>query len=249
MKTKAVLSLAGAILILALLFSLAPAQPGQAAAIPKNPIPLYLAINNFGEISLTSGLMGVPSYVITLTGPLSDEVLNLIGKNLLIVRFDDKEAVYNLQDYPVSSIQFDRGYYNVTQLSASGERTYVQAFRTFVVNEKPIQDLTNTTPLQTITGRRSCFDTAFHTKMYGTVVFPVRLRKEPYVPKCLDMNWKGSLRQNERLWIKSIYCNAGVWLKVERITGTIGWAKEWGLSEALVETTFIRPADVMPNGE
>ncbi|MEW5871279.1 MAG: hypothetical protein AB1894_18550 [Chloroflexota bacterium] len=249
MKTKAVLSLAGATLILALLFTLAPAQSGQAAAIPKNPIPLYLAINNFGEISLTSGRMGVPNYVITLTGPLPDEVLNLIGKNLLIVRFDNKEAVYNLQDYPLKSIQFDRGYYNVTQLSANGSRTYVQAFRTFVVNEKPIQDLTNFTPLETTTGRRSCFETAFHTKMYGTVVFPVRLRDEPYIPKDLDLNWKGSLRQNERVWIRSIYCNAGIWLQIERITGTIGWAKEWGLSEALVEKTFIRPADQGPYGD
>lgn len=90
-------------------------------------------------------------------------------------------------------------------------------------------------------GRRSCQQSAFSEDMYGVVVTPVRLHHRPYIPKNPKSNWAGSLRQGEIVHVLEIYCKKGVWLKVQRQSGSIGWAKEWGLSKDLVETTYIVP--------
>jgi len=229
-----------AALIVVLAFSVAPCQPGEAYAPEQRPVPLYFAIDNFGHISATSGDMGVPTRMVVTKKPLSPDILHWMGNRLLIVRFDGKDAIFDLRDHSVNAIQFDRGYYSATHLKTRDNALILEAQRTFVMNEQPMQKLVNDTQITTKTGRRSCLESAFTSRgMYGVVRHAVRLRKQPYVPEDLDENWTGSLRSDERVYVSLTYCNAGVWLKVERYSGRVGWAKEWGLTEDLVEILFI----------
>jgi hypothetical protein len=234
------------LLILLLVFSLAllPSQVGQARQAPvytPPPIPLYIAISFQGEISLTSGLLKIPSLIVQTKNLLDASALSALASKTLVVRLNGLDTLYDLHDRSVRLIQFDRGYYQASRLQAWGNALLLETQKTYVMNEKPNASLVNETQVTTETGRRSCFESAFKSGMIGFVSNPVRLRAIPLIPDLVELNWIGSLWQGEKLLIRDRYCNAGVWLRVERSTGTIGWAKEWGLSEELKETTFIAP--------
>ena len=237
-----------------------PIGLGAAASAGElPPIPLYLSIDQFGRISLTSGVsMEVPRLLSrqgqgpaaaapapwTPSQPYNAPPAPASDAYRIVVRFDGYSYIYDLQKRPISEINFDRGYYQVTQLSRQGNVWEVQAMRTFVRNDIPNAELFNLTATKIKTGRRSCLETAFHSRMWARVSLPVRMRHEPYIPMDLDINWTGSLRSGERIFILITYCNAGSWLRLERESGTIGWAKEWGLTEELVERTFIVPDEL-----
>ncbi|MBN2548308.1 MAG: hypothetical protein JXB15_04055 [Anaerolineales bacterium] len=223
-----------------------PGQAGQAAnptAKIEKPIPLFIAISHAGEISVTSGDIDVPNRVVVLTTSLDSGVLAQLGGRMLAVRLNGKDTLYDLRKHPVISVQFDRGYYSAVRLSQVGNTLLLEAARTLALNEQPMKGLVNQTNIQTQQGRRSCFESKFKSGMTGAVVNAVRLRALPYVPENVDENWIGSLRKSEKLLIRDRFCNEGVWLLVQRESGRVGWAKEWGLSETLLEKTFIEPAE------
>ena len=236
--------MAGLAVLLAVL-SIAVMPASQAFADSDEPeippLPLYLAIDHFGQISLTTGIKEQPRRLTRIKAPTSFPVLATLGENLLVIRFDGYDLIFDLGERPAGVITFDRGFYKATRLSALRNALVIEASRTFVRNDTPDAGLQNPTTAKVKTGRRSCFETAFHSRMNGVVVNAVRLRKEPYIPMELDTNWIGSLRTDEKVFIIITYCNAGSWLRIEDETGNIGWAKEWGLTEALVERTFIKP--------
>lgn len=243
-KTASILLQIGLITLIGLL-SL-PGQTGKAQQITakvENPVPLFIAISHGGEISLTSGEIDAPTLAVSLSASLDSGVLTQLGGRMLAVRLNGKDTLYDLHKHPVKSIQFDRGYYSAVRLSQLGNTLLLEAARTLALNEQPLKGLVNQTSIQTLQGRRSCFESKFKSGMTGAVVNPVRLRSLPYVPENVDENWIGSLRKSEKLLIRTRYCNAGVWLLVQRESGRIGWAKEWGLSETLQEKTFIEPAE------
>ena len=224
----------------------APSFSGKAAEggiidPDTEPVPLYFAIDHFGHVSVTSGIMNVPTRLMVWNKPQTESRLTYFDDLILEVRFDGKIFFYNLRKHSVQLIQFDRGYYSAIRLDRYENRILLEVQRTFVRNDLPAQGLKNQTAIQVITGRRSCLESAFHSRMYGTVVQPVRLRKLPYIPEDLDHNWEASLRAGEIVYIIITYCNAGSWLKIERASGRIGFAKEWGLTEDLIERTFIVP--------
>jgi hypothetical protein len=237
--------LISAVLTLLLLFGLtweAAASPHASQTPPgPPPIALYFAIDHFGTISISTGSAVIPEQVAQLDHNPSVSELNSLGARLLIVRFDNRYSVFNLQGRPVSKITFDRGYYQADRLYAQGVNLVLNTSRAFVRNEAPNEKLHNLANLPVATGRRSCLETAFRSNMKGVVLNPVRLRKFPYIPMELDSNWLGSLQSREVLFILQTYCNAGSWLRIERASGEIGWAKEWGLTEKLQERTFIAP--------
>lgn len=210
-----------------------PAQPA--------PIPLFLAVSHSGQISATSGVMGLPIPKGSMRQSLPDSALNALGRSLLIVRLNGTETIFDLNDHPISEIEFQRGYYRADRLYTSAGRTILEASRVASLVETPIASLSNDTKVKIKTGRMSCFETSFPNNMYGIVVQPVRMREQPFVPWNLDRNWSGSLRQAERVFVLLHYCNAGSWLRIQRESGTLGWAKEWGLTEKLIERTFIIP--------
>jgi hypothetical protein len=241
--------LAAAALLLALL-SIAIAPASQASADSPEPepeippIPLYLAIDNFGTLTLTTGEKDQPRWVTRIIAPTSFPVMATLGQNLLIVRFDGYDQIFDLGKRPLGVITFDRGYYKATRLSAYRNALVIEAARTFLRNDAPIAQLQNPTAIKVKEGRRSCLETAFHSRMEGVVLNAVRLRRQPFIPMELDENWKGSLRTREKVYILLTYCNAGSWLRVQDEAGNIGWAKEWGLTEKLVEVTYIAPDTV-----
>jgi hypothetical protein len=231
-----------ALLLVILSVSINPVYAVTPTPTPKiPPIPLYLGIDQFGAISLTSGYMELPRQVARLKAPAAASQLMLLGEKLFVLRFDGYDTVFDLEKHPVNVINFDRGFYQAVKLSTNNNSLLVEAKRTFVRNDKPDSQLTNLTAIQLQAGRRSCLESAFHSRMDGVVLNPVRLRKYPYIPEDLDLNWIGSLRTREPVYILQTYCNAGSWLRIQRESGRIGWAKEWGLTEELVERTFIAP--------
>lgn len=232
-----------AVLLVFLGISLAPAGLASADSdepqIP--PMPLFMAIDHFGTITLTTGEAEQPRRVTRLKAPTSFPVLATLGQNLFVIRFDGYDLIYDLGSRPVGVITFDRGFYKATHLSVLRNALVIEASRTFVRNDTPIATLANPTAAKVETGRRSCLESAFHSRMEGVVVEAVRLRKQPYIPMDLDTNWMGSLRTREKVFVLLTYCNAGSWLRVQDEAGNIGWAKEWGLTEKLIERTFIQP--------
>lgn len=220
-----------------------PDAVAQAAQTPPNlpPIPLFFSIDQFGTITVSTGNAVTPEQIARLDHNPTVSELNMLGARLLIVSFDNQFTVYNLQGHPVSKITFDYGFYKADRLITQGTNLVLSTSRTFVRNETPNLKLHNLANLPAATGRRSCLETAFRSRMNGVVLNPVRLRKFPYIPMDLDSNWLGSLQSREVLFVLQTYCNAGSWLRVERASGEIGWAKEWGLTEKLQERTFIAP--------
>lgn len=236
--------LASAVLLLVMFgISVAPASLASASSDePEVPsLPLYMAIDHFGKISLTTGEKEQPRQITRLKAPTSFAVLASLGQNLLVIRFDGYDLIFDLGERPAGVITFDRGFYAAKRLSVLRNALVIEAARTFVRNDTPIAGLANPAAAKVATGRRSCMETAFHSRMEGVVLNAVRLRKEPYIPMELDTNWIGSLRTREKVYILLTYCNAGSWLRVQDEAGNIGWAKEWGLTEKLLETTYIAP--------
>ena len=234
--------------------SLLVAQAARAEEDETPPaIPLFIAVSHEGELSVTSGLLDAPTLSVRLSITLSDRALKMMTNKILVVRLVDltrtgRDTIFDLKEHPINQIQFDRGYYQASRLTYLGDNTLLlELHRTLYMNQQPMQALVNRTKIQTKNGRISCFETAFRRMgMVGAVVNSVRLRLLPFVPMEVDENWIGSLYKNEQVIVHGRFCNAGMWLRVERASGRIGWAKEWGLSEELNERTFIAPAEPTP---
>ena len=227
-------------MLLAILILLLSVEADNVLAAFTPSLPLYIAVDKTGDVSITSGKLETPAHVVTLGKPLDASALAHLGNNLVVLRMQDQEVVYDMRSYQVSKIEFDRGYYSAAGLYYQGSALIVDVQRLAVLNESTIGLLNNRAGIPVKEGRRSCFDSVFKSGMRAVVQTPVRMRYLPFVPEDVDLNWIGSLRKDEKLIIRDKKCNAGVWLRVQRESGKTGWAKEWGLSEELVERTFIR---------
>ena len=131
---------------------------------------------------------------------------------------------------------------NITYLAPVGGTTTASTDQTTAAPTQAPSVLPEKVP--TPTGV-ACSESSFGIGMSGVVAEPVRLRSTPEVTSNVDANWIGSLTAGETIWVmdvKCMYSYEGVWLKLRRATGQIGWAKEWILTADNTKRTFIQPA-------
>jgi hypothetical protein len=208
----------------------------------KTPgVPIKVAVNNSGEISVAFEGLEFQTPIGTFGVELDLHTPELIDKKILAVRMNNQDIVYDLNGREVTTIEFEPGYYRAINLQIRNNALILELIAVPAFNANPNDNLDNLTNIPVATARRSCSSTVFRNGMTGIVLEPVRLRKEPYIPQNLDDNWINSLQKGEKITILDVKCNDGVWLYVMRIGGEKGWAKEWGLSDDLIEITFIVP--------
>lgn len=205
-------------------------------------VPLRITVNSNAEVGVYFDTVDFATPIGVFSVDLGLESPELVGRKLLAVRIANRDIVYDLMNYQVTTIEFDPGYYSAMRLLYYNDDLIVELIQAGEFTPDPLVGTNNNSGIPITAGRVSCSDTAFRAGMVGKVLSPVSLRSDTVIPADYYSNKIGTLHEGELVDVLDVRCSEGVWLQIQRSDGQVGWAKEWGLTSDMIEKTLIAPA-------